>query len=61
MKRLRTLHGVAAILVGIAIALLIAGHLRLPIAILCFVCLVFVASGEALRVSASTSAWKHKQ
>lgn len=50
MTRLRRTHLAAALLVGLAVALLLYGHLRAPIAILSLVCLALVISAEAFRV-----------
>ena len=49
MTRLRTAQMIAPLLIGVAIAMLLYGWVRLPIAILCFVCLVLFATAEALR------------
>lgn len=61
MNGLRTAHAIGMLLTAIAIGLLLNGWLRLPIAILCIVCLGLLASAEALRVSAATTAWRNKQ
>lgn len=47
---LRKIHAGACLLVAVAITLLIYGHLRLPIAILCVVCLGLLVSAEGVRV-----------
>ena len=60
MIGLRTAHAIATLLIGVAIALLCCGWIRIPVAILSFACLALVASAERLRVSAATLAWKNK-
>lgn len=47
---LRTIHAGACILLALAITLLTWGYLRVPIAILCLVCLDLLVSAEAFRV-----------
>ncbi len=47
---LRAIHAGACILLALAITLLTWGYLRVPIAILCLVCLGLLVSAEAFRV-----------
>ena len=49
MTGLRTVQMIGTLLTGVAIALLVYGGVRLPIAMLCIVCLILFASVDALR------------
>ena len=49
MNGLRVAQAIGTVLVAAAIALLLYGWLRLPIAMLCVACLILFASVDALR------------
>lgn len=59
--KLRTIHAVACLLLAGAVTLLIWGHMRLPIAIVCLVCLGLVISAEAFRVRTDAPTRKEKR
>ncbi|WP_230630642.1 hypothetical protein [Sphingomonas sp. Leaf37] len=60
MKALRIAQAIGALLCTAAVALLPYGYLRLPIAMLCIVCLILFASVDALRGVTVTPTRKSK-
>ncbi|MCI4653098.1 hypothetical protein [Sphingomonas aquatilis] len=58
MRRIVRIHVASAILIGLAIALILLGQVRVPLAILCIVCLGQLVVGEIVRVTIAPFARK---
>ncbi len=54
MKQLRTASIVNIVLLGVAVSLLVAGHIRVSIALIALVCLIHTRSFEMLRTVTAT-------